>query len=451
MNTNNLSLSPLIDFLKIKSVSMEPKYISEMAKARAYLLKLFNDMDFKSKILKGKKHDFVFAQRFFSKNVPTVLIYGHYDVMPEDPIDEWKTDPFNPTVKKGYIYARGASDDKGQIMAHILAVKSLLEKNIDFPLNIKFIIEGEEEIGSVSIDNLILKYKDLLNCDYLMVSDSEFINRSRPAIDIGLRGLSYLDVSIEIGKKDLHSGQFGGISENPAILLARVISALKDKNNRVSIPNFYKDVATPSKQEIDDFNKVPVSKSSLMEEGNLYLIGGGEAKFSLNERRWSRPTLDINGLSSGYQGEGAKTIIPRKASAKISMRLVPNQDPIKITAAFSKFVRTLVPKQVKLTITELSSSYPYKAPTDNPAYVLIKKALKHAFGKEATFSGVGGSIGFVPVVSKALNVPAIMVGLGLPDDNIHGPNEKLLISNFLGGIKAFVYFYDQLSKLNNNE
>lgn len=417
-------------FLEIKSVSSQNEFNSEMETARHFLAKIFTDNGFKTKILKGEMHDLVYAEKFIGKDKPTVLIYGHYDVMPVDPIDEWRTNPFTPTIKDGKIFARGTSDDKGQIMANIIAG---LE---ELPVNLKYVVEGEEEIGSISIEKIAEKYSDLLSCDYMIVSDSEMLEDGTPTIDINLRGLTYMEITLRSALHDLHSGSYGGVAENPAIILSRIISKLKSDNGKVLIPGFYDDVVLPNPKERNDFESVPVSKSSLKNEGEFYVIGGGENKFSLNIRRWARPTLDVNGLTSGYQGDGSKTIIPAKASAKISMRLVPNQDPEDIAKKFTKYVKSLVPKGMIIEVQNLSGTLAYKAPTSDPVFGLAKKCLTKSFGKEAIYDGVGGSIGFVPIVAKKLNVPCLLIGFGKPSDNIHAPNEHIDLNSFLNGIKA---------------
>ncbi len=437
----DLYLDYLKHFLSIPSISTQDEHLGGMEQARHFLKDLFLEMGFEVKMLKGKKHDAVFAQKIIDQKKPTVLIYGHYDVQPADPLDQWKTPPFEPTISKDYIYARGASDDKGQIMVHIMAVKSLLEQNKNL-INFKFIIEGEEEIGSISVEDLAKKYsKDLFRCDYLLVSDSELPSKGQPAIDISLRGLVYSEIILEAADQDLHSGQFGGVAENPAIILAHIITQLKDSDNRILIPKFYDHVRPLGKYELIDYKKARISSKVIQREGQLYGIGGGEEWYSLNERRWSRPTLDVNGMVSGYVGEGSKTIIPAKASAKISMRLVPDQNPQQIFNHFEKFVKKITPKHLKLTIINHAHAWPYKSPTNHPIFETMKDSLKKSFGKPAIFQGVGGSIGFVPVLVKALNVPCIMVGFGLPDDNLHSPNEHLLLENYFKGIEAMKDFY----------
>jgi len=435
---NKIEIDTLLEFLKIKSVSAQKEFTSDMQKARKFLIEIFEKYGFKTKILKGSVHDLVFAELITDPSKPTVLIYGHYDVQPADPVNEWNSPAFEPTIKKGNLYGRGASDDKGQIMANIMAGIRIIEKyKGNPPVNLKYIIEGEEEVGSISIADIAKKYAgNLLKCNYLIVSDSEMLASDKPTIDITLRGITYMEIVLESAKHDLHSGAYGGVAENPAILMSQIISKLKNKNGKVLIPGFYDDVVKPTLSEARDFARIKVSAKSLKSEGEFYKIGGGEKGFSLNERRWTRPTLDVNGMGSGYQEAGSKTIIPSKAFAKISMRLVPKQDPDKIEALFKKYVTSLVPSEISLKFIKHSGAYPYKAPTGDPVFDLAKKCLFDTYGNKAVFNGVGGSIGFVPIVAKALNVPCIMIGFGLPTDNIHAPNEHILVKGYTNGIKA---------------
>lgn len=433
-------LEYLTRFLRIPSISTQDEHLEDMSQARTFLKDVFEEMGFDVQMLPAKRHSAVFASKIINPENPTVLIYGHYDVQPADPLEQWHTSPFEPVIQNNFIYARGATDNKGQIMLNIMAVKTFLEENKT--LNFKFIVEGEEEIGSISVADLAQKYsKDLFACDYLIVSDSEMPHLGQPAIDISLRGLVYTEIVVTAAQQDLHSGQFGGVAENPANALAHVIAKLKDDKNHVHIPNFYDDVVTLTAEEKDDYQKAEISEKELADEGKLLGVGGGEEKYSLNERRWSQPTLDVNGIVSGYTGEGSKTIIPAKASAKISMRLVPNQDPEKIYKDFCDFVKSITSQNVQIEIINHSNALPYKSPTDHPVFETMKKALKKSFGKNAIFQGVGGSIGFVPVLANAIHVPVLMVGFGLPTDNTHSPNEHFSLENYFKGIKAMLEFY----------
>lgn len=447
---NNAQLNTLKEFIKIKSVSTQNAYLPDMKAARTFLVNLFKGLGFKTKILKGEKHDAVFAERIADPEFLTVLIYGHYDVQPPEPLEQWKSPPFTPSVKNGRLFARGADDNKGQIMVHIMAVKKILEKKQKINLNFKFIIEGEEEIGSTSVEDMVKRYgSNLLKADLILVSDSEMVAPKTPTITSSLRGIVYPEVFLEAAKQDLHSGQYGGVALNAASVLIDILSRLKDRNNRILIPGFYDAVVLPGKKELKDFGKIRITNKSLKREGGFFAIGGGEEKYSLSERMWARPTLDVNGITTGYQGEGSKTIIPAKASAKLSMRIVPNQNPQKIYKLFVKYVKSLVPKGIKVKIINHAGSWPYKAPTGEPEFDIIKACLSKAFGKKAVFAGMGGSIGFVPVMAGALRIPCILVGFGLPDDNLHAPNESFPLFNYFKGIEAMEDFY--LSAANKNK
>lgn len=443
--TKNKQLEVFKEFLRIPSISI-PKYSSEIVKAQDFLVKLFQNMNFETKILKSQFFDAVFAQKIINKNNPTILVYGHYDVQPPEPLDQWKTKPFDPQVKNGKIFARGATDDKGQILAHILAAEKLIsDLKENCPVNIKFIIEGEEEVGSPSVEKIAQKYSDtLLKCDYIILSDNEMVSKDQPSIDISFRGIIYTEIFLKTGEHDVHSGQFGGLTENSAIILSKVIAKLKDDKGNILIPEFYDDVKDFPKEVIKEFKKIKVSENSLKEEGKFFVVGGGEAKFSLNERRWTRPTLDVNGLTSGVQGDGQKTIIPNEASAKISMRLVANQDPEKIFNLYSKYVKKLVPKGIEIKVKNYCSSSAYQAPTKDNIFNLGKASLKQSFGKKAIFAGMGGTIGFVPILVNKLNVPCLMIGFALPTDNLHAPNEHFLLRNFYKAIETMVIFYKKL-------
>lgn len=430
---------------------MQEEYLPEMERARMFLKDLLLDMGFEVQILKAKKHDAVFGQKIVDAKLPTVLIYGHYDVQPPEPLEEWKSPPFEPTIRGNKIFARGATDDKGQLMVHLMATKKLIENfGNQVPVNIKFIIEGEEEIGSISVAELAKKYsKNLLKADYIIVSDGEMYKKDHPSIEISLRGLVYAEVFLETAEQDLHSGQYGGVAENPAVVLARIITQLKDSHNRILIPRFYDNVIQPTQDELKDYEILATTPEKIMQEGKLFDIGGGEDWYSLNERRWSRPTLDVNGIVSGYTGEGSKTIIPAKASAKISMRLVPNQDPSTIFAEFERFIHKIAPKNVKIKVINHSGALPYKSPTSHPIYQIAKQTLENTFGNKVVFIGVGGSIGFIPVLTQELGIPALLIGFGLADENLHSPNEHFDLENFNKGIEAMVKLYTRVQHISH--
>jgi len=441
---------PLLELLKIPSISTQEKYKPAMKRTREFLVKEFKSMGFETKILKGMTHDAVFAQLTVDRLLPTVLIYGHYDVQPPEPLEEWKTPPFEPKIINDYIYARGSADNKGQFMIHIMAVRKLIERSDKRPkINFKFLIEGEEEIGSPSVESLAKKYaKDLFKCDYVIVSDTSMLNKDQPVISVCLRGLVCTEICIETAKNDLHSGSWGGIADNPAIILSRVISELKRKDGSINIRGFYDDINTPSEELLAHFKKNQSSEKDFVKNEQIFYTAG-EERHSFAERKYFRPTLDVNGIYSGYTEKGSKTVIPCCASAKISMRLVPNQNPEKIYKLFQKRIKEIVPKQAKVTITAETGCLPYIAPTNHPVFGLIIQSLKKIYKSEPVYNGCGGSIGFVPIMAKALKVPVIMVGFELPGSNIHAPNENFSLSNYYKGIKVFEDFYSHVHEIDN--
>lgn len=443
-------LKLVFGLVRIKSISTQEEYLGEMVRARDYLKKIFEDLGtclpagrFEVEYLKGEKHDLVLATRIEDPKLPTVLIYGHYDVQPPEPIDEWQSPPFEPEIREGMIYGRGTTDNKCQLMTHVLAVKRMIEKDGRLPVNIKFLIEGEEEVGSVSIEKIVAEHGDKMRGDYLIVSDLDMADDGRPAITVGLKGIVYVEVYLKTAKHDLHSGVYGGVAENPAIVMAGVLTKLKDEEGKVLIPGFYDGVVGLSDEEKADYQKMEPTEEALREEG-VTVLGGGEKNFGINERRWARPTLDVNGWLSGYIGEGAKTIIPAETRVKLSMRLVPNQEPEKIAKLTEDYIRTLVPEGSILEVKVLAKCWPYKADTSLPIFGVAKEVMERAFGKKTVYIGCGGSIGFVPVVAKKLGVPVLLLGLGLPGDNMHAPNERFKLENMDKGIEAFGELYGKI-------
>ncbi|OGD08542.1 hypothetical protein A2899_03620 [Candidatus Amesbacteria bacterium RIFCSPLOWO2_01_FULL_49_25] len=446
------NLASLLEFLKIPSISTLPEHEPDMRQARDYLIRLFKSLGFTTQILPAQKHPAVFAQKLNSRKNPTVLIYGHYDVQPPDPLDQWQSSPFKPLIKNGKVYSRGATDNKGQLMVHISAIQKLIAKyGKNLPLNFKFLIEGEEEIGSPSISNIAKKYNRLLKSDYLVVSDTEMPTFGQPAIHTRLRGLTYTEIRLQTAAHDAHSGQFGGVIPNPGLTLSHIISRLKNDKNHVLIPGFYDDVLVPSPQELADFAATEPKQTDVLHESSAFSIGGGESSYSLNQRRWTQPTLDVNGMLCGFTGSGSKTIIPSTAMAKLSMRLVPNQNPDKIFKLFSRYIRSLTPKGTHIEIINHASALPYVAPTSHPIFALAKSCLQKAFGQSPIFYATGGSIGAIPLLTQSLGgVPCLMIAMGNSDDNLHAPNEHFSLSNYTKGISAMTDFYFRLSsKLDN--
>jgi acetylornithine deacetylase/succinyl-diaminopimelate desuccinylase-like protein len=438
-----------MEFLQIPSVSTQPEFSADCTRAREFLVRLFSESGLIVSTLPSEVHDAIFAQTPYRSNRPTVLIYGHYDVQPAGAPSQWTTPAFEPNIRKNRVYARGATDNKGQIMIHIMALRELISKFglKELPVNIKFIIEGEEEIGSPGVENLLSRYPDLFAADYIVLSDTEMLAPGFPSIDVSLRGVVDVEIELQIGSHDMHSGQFGGVAPNPAFLLAHILTKLKNGQGRVMLPGFYQDVLPLTPDEASDFKRLEPKAGDILKDGHFYFLGGGENGLSLNRRRWSEPTLDITGLESGYTGPGTKTIIPNTAEVKLSMRLVPNQNPQKIYRNLVSFLQKNTPKRACLRVFMYPAALPYKAPTKHPVYTLAKEVLKTVFNHPAVFVGQGGSIGFVPVLARKLNVPCLLIGFGLPDENVHAPNEHFSLENYENGITAMTLFYSDLQNL----
>lgn len=442
-------LEPLMDFLRIPSVSTQPEFSSDCSRAREFLINLLSELGLSVQSLPSQVHAAVFANTPQRPNRPTVLIYGHYDVQPAGAPSQWTTPAFEPTIRKNRVYARGATDNKGQLMIHIMAVRDLISKFglNELPVNIKFIIEGEEEIGSPGVEDLLSKYPDLFTADYVVLSDTEMLAPGYPSIDVSLRGVMDVEIELQIGSHDLHSGQFGGLAPNPAFLLTHILAKLKNGQGRIMLPGFYQDVLPLTPDEAADFKRLEPKTGDILKDGHFYFLGGGESGVSLNRRRWSEPTLDITGIESGYTGPGTKTIIPNSAEVKLSMRLVPNQNPQKIYRSLVSFLQKNTPKRACLRVFMQPPALPYKAPTRHPVYSLAKNVLKTIFDHPAVFVGQGGSIGFVPVLAQKLNVPCLLIGFGLPDENVHAPNEHFSLENYEKGIEVMTLLYSDLQNL----
>jgi acetylornithine deacetylase/succinyl-diaminopimelate desuccinylase-like protein len=440
-------LEELYEYLRIPSVSALSKHKKDMEKCSKFVAAKMKDAGMKNiKIISTEGHPLVYSEWLEAKNKPTVLIYGHYDVQPVDPIELWNNDPFDPVIKRGKLYARGADDDKGQNFIHIKSVEAYLNTIGELPVNVKFIFEGEEEIGSENIQKFIKKNKKLLKCDAVLISDTSMYAPGIPTINYGLRGLAYMEIEVTGPNRDLHSGSFGGGIANPINELAKIISKLHDKKGRVAIPGFYDDVKPLTKKERENYKKLNFSDSALMKEYGVKELYG-EAGYSTLERFSGRPTLDCNGIIGGFTGEGAKTVLPSKATAKISMRLVPNQDPRKIAKLFTDYVKSITPKSVKIKVKNMHGGFPVVMPLDDKAIVAASKAVSKAFGKETVFTREGGSIPIVVDFAKQLKTPVVLMGFGLETDNIHSPNEHFPIKNFELGILSSIYFLDEFSKL----
>lgn len=434
----------LFELLRIPSVSTSSKHKTDVRKAAEFLLNKLDSLELdRTELFETEGNPIVYGELETDSSKPTVLVYGHYDVQPPDPEELWETLPFEPTLRDGDIYARGASDDKGQSFTHIKAVESYLKTGTDFPVNVKFIYEGEEEVGSPNLIPFIEEHKDLLECDMVLISDTAMFAEDTPSITYGLRGLAYMEVEVIGPNRDLHSGVYGGAVDNPANVLCEMIAALKDDEGKIRIPGFYDDVKDLTDEEREAYAKLPFDEEEYKKNLDLKALNG-EKGYTTLERATARPTLDVNGLWSGYQGEGAKTVLPAKAGAKVSMRLVPDQNPKEIARLFKDHIHSLAPDTVTVTVTEHHGGYP--AATDLSFYGLraAAKAFEEVYEKEPFFTREGGSIPIVADFERVLGAQSILMGLGLNSDAIHSPNEKFALKDFYRGIKTSAKFFEVL-------
>jgi acetylornithine deacetylase/succinyl-diaminopimelate desuccinylase-like protein len=437
-------LAELFELLRIPSVSADSRHKADVRKAADYIVQKLKDAGAsKVELCETKGHPIVYGEKIVDPKLPTVLVYGHYDVQPPDPLELWNTPPFEPTVRDGKIYARGACDDKGQMYMHIKAFEILVKHNL-LTCNIKFMIEGEEEVGSDNLGTFVKANKEKLKADVILISDTSIISLDQPSITAGLRGLSYMEVEVTGPNRDLHSGVYGGAVANPANVLSKMIASLHDENGRVTIPHFYDNVAELSQADRDALNKAPFDLNEYKNELGIDAIAG-ETGYTTLERTGMRPTLDVNGIWGGYTGEGAKTVLPSKASAKISMRLVPNQHPDEITALFTKHFISLAPASVKVKVTAHHGGEPAVTPTDSKAFKAAAKAFEEVWGKTPIPTRDGGSIPIVALFKKELGLDTVLMGFGLDTDALHSPNEHYGIKNFLIGIETIVAFYKHYS------
>jgi acetylornithine deacetylase/succinyl-diaminopimelate desuccinylase-like protein len=391
-------------------------------------------------------HPLVYADWLHATGKPTVLVYGHYDVQPPDPLDEWLSPPFEPTERDGNIYARGAVDDKGQVCVQMKALESLLAANGSLPLNVRVILEGEEEVGGEGIAAFVASKAPELKADFALVSDTELFAPGLPTLCVGLRGMIYTELEVRGARTDLHSGMYGGAAPNPFIALAQILARLKDEEGHILIPGFYDDIIPPSPEELAAWQSLPFDEEQyrIHEVGSKQLVG--EAGYSVLERTWARPTLDVHGIPGGFTGAGAKTVIPAKALAKVSMRLVPGMTPAKSFDLYKKYVAKLAPAGVDVEVRLIHSGDPCLIPVDNPYIQAATRALHEVWGKDTVFIRSGGSIPIVGDFARNLGLPSVMMGFGLPDDNIHAPNEKFNLKNFALGIESLVRFLEEVGK-----
>ncbi|MDQ3019115.1 MAG: dipeptidase [Bacteroidota bacterium] len=438
----------LKEFLKIPSISTNPNNKNDVRQCAEYVEKELKSIGLDNvKIYETPGHPIVFGEWLKAgEDKMTILIYGHYDVQPVDPVELWTDPPFSPTIRNGNIFARGSADDKGQVFIHMKSIQAHLTNTESLPVNIKFLIEGEEEIGSENLDSFIEKNNDLLKCDYVVVSDTAMFDYDVPSICYGLRGLAYMQVEVTGPNRDLHSGSFGGAVDNPINALAQIICKLKNENGKILIEGFYDDVLDLTKKEREEYSKLPFDEKKYKEGLEIDDVFG-EDGFTTLERASARPTLDCNGIWGGFQGEGAKTVLPSKAAAKISMRLVPNQEPEKIERLFTEYINKISPKSVKVNVKSLHGGKGAITPIDSPAMDAAVEALKKGFGKEPVFTREGGSIPVVNTFQTLLKAPTILLGFGLPDENAHSPDEHLNLSNFHKGILSISHYFNELSKI----
>ena len=432
----------LFDFLRIPSVSAKSEHQQDMIRAAEWLKKSLDDAGLKGTIHSTPGHPVVIGEWRGAPGAPTVLVYGHYDVQPAEPLDLWTSPPFEPTVRNGNIYARGSVDDKGQLFLHIKGLEAHLKTRGTLPVNVVVIAEGEEEIGSDNLEAFIEAHRELLACEAVVISDSAMFAPRQPSILSSLRGLAYFEINVQGPSMDLHSGAYGGAVVNPAMALARIISTFHDENGHVAIEGFYDTVDEWSAEIRQQMRGLPFDEKNFTHETGASELGG-EAGFTTLERLWTRPTCEINGLLSGYTGEGAKTVLPSKAMAKVSCRLVPNQKPPEIVKLMEAHVKKVAPKGVKATVKYLHGGRPWRAELKGPLYEAARRALATAFEKEPVIVGEGGSRPVVGDFERVLGAPVVLVGFGLPGENAHAPDEWMSEENFRIGMRAMARFWDE--------
>lgn len=436
----------LCDLLRVPSVSADPAHSEDMGRAADWLAERLQKIGCTSEVISTDGHPLVYGESPHVDGAPTVLVYGHYDVQPSDPLDEWTSPPFEPTVRDGNLYARGAADDKGQVLTHLFSAQAWLETAGALPINLKFLIEGEEEVGSEALEKFIPENRRRLACDCVVVSDGCQFSPGQPAITYGLRGIAYYELRLQGPKRDLHSGSFGGSVTNPANVMAQMLAALIDGDGKIQAPGFYDDVIPLTDRERNQFASLPFDEDRYFEE--IGVSGAtGESGFSTLERRWARPTFDVNGLSSGYSGEGGKTIVPSSAVGKFSFRLVPDQSPDKITESLRTMFQEMLPPGIEMELIPMHGSPGMLVPLDSPYVASATKALETAFGRPPVFTREGGSIPIVATLREALDADALLIGWGQDDDNTHSPNEKFSLADFHRGIRASARLWEEIGRI----
>ncbi len=437
----------LKQFLAIPSISALPDHKGDVRRCADWVCEELRRIGLTTVTLhETPGHPIVYAEWLGATGAPTVLFYGHYDVQPVDPLDLWESPPFEATVRDGELYARGSADDKGQVFMHFKAIEAHLKQNGRLPVNMKMLLEGEEEVGSANLDEFIRTHLDLLKADVVLISDTEMFERDAPSICYGLRGILYFQIDLRGTKGDLHSGSFGGAVANPGFVLAQVLAQMKDRGGRVKIPGFYDDVRALTEEERAEYRKLRFNENQYKKSlGAPRLFG--ESGYTTLERVWARPTFEVNGLLSGFTGEGAKTVLPAVAMAKISMRLVPNQDPDKVAKQFEDYVKKVTPKTVEVKVTRIHSGKAWMTSLDNPYVQAAGRAIRLGFGQDPAFIREGGSIPVVATFQETLGLPAVLFGVALPDANTHAPNEKLDLGCFNKGVIASAFMYEEFSRV----
>ncbi len=440
-------LEELKTFLRIPSVSTLPDHFADVRRAAQFVADSLKSAGLENiEIISTAKHPLVYADWLHAPGKPTVLCYGHYDVQPPDPLNEWISPPFEPTVRDGNLYARGSADDKGQMYMHIKAVEALLAVNGTLPVNLKFLIEGEEEVGGESIAKFVAENPAKLKADVALVSDTELFAEGLPTLCIGLRGLIYTEIEARGPSRDLHSGIYGGAAPNAVFGLVELLAKLKDSDGVIQIPGMYDDVEPPTAAEKHSWSQLPFDEKDFLEHEVGAKRLTGEPGYSVLERVWARPTLEVHGIAGGFSGAGAKTVIPARATAKVSMRMVPNQNPEKIIAAYKKFVADNTPAGIETEVRILSAGPAIMVNPDHHAIEVAARAFSDILEKETVFIRSGGSIPIVGDFAKHLGIPTILMGFGLPDDGLHSPNEKYKVANYYAGIMTIAHFLEQYGK-----
>jgi acetylornithine deacetylase/succinyl-diaminopimelate desuccinylase-like protein len=436
----------LCELLRIASVSADSAHRADVRRAAEWVANQFRGLNLAVELVETAGNPIVLAESPPVPGKPVVLVYGHYDVQPPDPLDQWISPPFEPTVRDGNLYARGATDDKGQMLTHVKGAEAWIKSQGSLPVQLKFVIEGEEEVGSENLEPFIAANIERLACDCVVISDTSQFAVGQPAITYGLRGIAYYELRLTGPKQDLHSGTFGGAVANPANALCAMLAALVNERGQVQVPGFYDDVEPLTPRERDEFRKLPFDEPEFMRKLGVAALRGEEG-FSTLERRWARPTFDINGLISGYQGEGAKTVLPARAAAKFSFRLVPRQDPKKVTAALDRRLRELCPPGITFELLDFHGAPGVVVPLDSPYVAAAQRAIEAGFGRKPVFMREGGSIPVVATFHDLLGVDTLLLGWGLDDDNTHSPNEKFCLADFHRGIKASAHLWKELGQL----